>query len=69
MELSTSAELSEILGISPKRISILCASGRVDGVMKKGKMWLIPAGAKKPEDPRKLRKVERFAGKREEIGC
>ena len=69
MELLTSVELSEIWGISPRRISILCASGRVDGAMKKGKTWLIPAGTKKPEDPRKIRKAARIAGKREETGC
>ena len=61
MDLLTSVELSELWGISPRRISILCAEGRVQGAFKKGKTWLIPAGAKKPEDPRRLRKLIREA--------
>jgi len=63
MDLLTSVELSEIWGISPRRISILCAEGRGEGAFKKGKTWRIPAGAKKPDDPRKLRKL---AGESEE---
>ena len=69
MEVLTSVELSEIWGISPRRISILCASGRVEGAIKKGKTWLIPADAKKPEDPRKLRRIARIAVERGDTEC
>lgn len=31
---------------------MLCADGRIDGVIKKGKTWLIPADTKKPLDAR-----------------
>ena len=55
MEFYTSSEMSRIWGISPRRISLLCSQDRVDGAVKKGKTWLIPAEAKKPEDPRKLK--------------
>ena len=56
MEYLTTVELSERWGISSRRIGVLCVEGRIDGVIKKGKTWLIPADAKKPEDPRKTKK-------------
>ena len=52
MEYLTSLEMSEKWGISPRRISLLCAEGRIEGVIKKGKTWLIPSDAKKPADAR-----------------
>lgn len=52
MEYLTSVELSEKWGISSRRISVLCAEGRIDGVIKKGKTWLIPDTSKKPDDAR-----------------
>lgn len=52
MEYLTSVELSEMWGISSRRISVLCAEGRIDGVIKKGKTWLIPSDAHKPDDAR-----------------
>jgi len=29
-----------------------CADGRIEGAIKKGKTWLIPADSKKPSDKR-----------------
>ncbi|MBQ8262667.1 MAG: DNA-binding protein [Lachnospiraceae bacterium] len=56
MNYLTTNELSEIWKISARRISLLCSENRVEGAVKKGKTWLIPTDAKKPEDPRKVRK-------------
>ena len=57
MEYLTTVEMSEKWNISSKRIGVLCANGRIDGAIKKGKTWLIPADAKKPVDARfKVRK-------------
>lgn len=53
MDFLTTKEMSEIWNISTRRISLLCSQGRVEGAVKKGKTWLIPKNAKKPEDPRK----------------
>lgn len=53
MQYLTTTELSKLWDISPRRIAILCVDHRIDGVIKKGKMWLIPKDAKKPEDARK----------------
>lgn len=52
MEYLTTVELSEKWGISSRRIGVLCAEGRIDGVIKKGKTWLIPSDALKPDDAR-----------------
>lgn len=52
MEYLTTAELSVQWNITPRRIGALCADGRIDGAIKKGKTWLIPADSKKPSDKR-----------------
>ena len=52
MEYLTSPEMSEKWGISSRRISLLCAKGRIEGAVKKGKTWLIPSDTKKPADAR-----------------
>ena len=55
MEYLTTSEVGKVWGISARRVQILCKEGRIDGAINKG-IWLIPSDAKKPEDPRKLRK-------------
>ena len=52
MEYLTATELSKVWNISTRRIGVLCTEGRVDGAIKKGKMWLIPDTAQKPADAR-----------------
>ena len=59
MEYLTTVEMSKKWNISSRRIITLCIDGRIDGVITKGKMWLIPADAKKPADAR--RKKEKTA--------
>lgn len=53
MEYLTTVEMSKKWNISSRRIITLCIEGRIDGVIKKGKMWLIPADAQKPADARR----------------
>ncbi len=53
MEYLTTVEMSKKWNISSRRIVTLCIEGRIDGVIKKGKMWLIPADAQKPADARR----------------
>lgn len=52
MEYLTATELSKVWNISIRRIGVLCTEGRVDGAIKKGKMWLIPDTSQKPADVR-----------------
>lgn len=61
MEYLTTVEMSKKWNISSRRIGVLCTEGRIDGVLKKGKMWLIPSDAVKPQDGRfKARKKEKL---------
>lgn len=39
-------------GISERRINTLCLQGRIDGAMKFGNTWAIPADAERPSDQR-----------------
>lgn len=55
MEYLTTVELSEKWNITPRRIGVLCSQNRIDGVIKKGKTWLIPVDAEKPIDARRNR--------------
>ena len=50
MEYLTTVELSERWNITSRRIGVLCAEGRIEGAIKKGKTWLIPSDAIKPAD-------------------
>lgn len=52
MEYLTTTEMSKLWNLSSRRIGVLCVEGRIDGAIKKGKMWLIPANAEKPSDAR-----------------
>ena len=53
MNYVTTIEMSEKWGISARRIALLCEQGRIVGVVKKGKTWLIPENAEKTADKRK----------------
>lgn len=55
MNYLTTTEMSEKWNISRRRIATLCKEGRINGAILKGKTWLIPSGAEKPDDPRKLK--------------
>ncbi len=53
MEYLTTTEMATKWDISPRRIAVLCEQQRIDGVIKKGKTWLIPNDATKPTDARR----------------
>lgn len=54
MEYITVREAAQKWGISVRLVQRHCAAGRVGGVQKFGGTWAIPAGAPKPQDPRRL---------------
>ena len=56
MELLTTTEIAKKWNISARRVAILCSEGRISKAQKIGNTWLIPANAKKPDDPRRLNK-------------
>lgn len=50
-------EAAERWGISARRVRNLCTEGIIPGAFKKGKLWMIPINAQKPEDKR-VKKAE-----------
>ena len=52
MNYITSIEFARKNDISPRMAAYYCQKGQIPGVIKKGKTWLIPLGAKKPLDKR-----------------
>ena len=55
MEYRSVAQIAEQWGISDRRVRILCQQGKIDGIIRKGRAWLIPADAEKPIDGRTTR--------------
>lgn len=53
MEYITVQEAAKKWNISDRLVQKYCSSGRIEGVKKFGKSWVIPADAVKPADPRK----------------
>ena len=51
-ELMTAKEASEIWGITPRRVQILCDKGKVQGAFRMGRTWIIPKRTSKPIDGR-----------------
>ena len=49
-------EASENWAISDRRIRVLCSEGRIEGAIKIGRNWSIPADAAKPTDARETSK-------------
>lgn len=60
MDLLTTSEMAEKWNISRRRVTTLCSEGRIEGAILRGNTWLIPEDAKKPEDPRRVRKVDQI---------
>lgn len=48
----TTKEASGKWSISPRRINILCKTGRIPGAYKENKQWMIPENTIKPADKR-----------------
>lgn len=59
----TTAEKAKEWGISQRRVDIYCKEGRIEGAEILGRNWVIPKNAKKPIDPRKLKKKEKEKSK------
>ena len=55
MEYKSVAQMAEQWGISERRVRILCQQGKITGVIRRGRTWLIPSNEEKPIDGRTLR--------------
>lgn len=58
MEYIKVSQAAEKWGLSPRRVRLLCAQNRIDGVVQKGKLYMIPANAPKPVDARTLKGIK-----------
>jgi Fic family protein len=52
MEYIKISQMAEKWGISTRRIRVLCAEGKIPGVIRKGNLYMIPEDAVKPIDGR-----------------
>lgn len=52
MEYMSIMEAAYKWGITPRRIQVLCAEGRIEGAARLGRAWAIPKSAQKPKDGR-----------------
>lgn len=52
MKYISASEAATKWNISARRVSILCAEGRITGAQKAGSYWIIPEDACKPADAR-----------------
>lgn len=55
MEFLSVKEISTEWNVSERWIQKLCDEGRIDGVLRFGRSWMIPKDAQKPDDLRKKR--------------
>lgn len=58
MEFRSTRETARAWGVSERLVQRLCATGRIAGAQKLGGSWIVPADARKPEDPRKEKRAE-----------
>ncbi|MBR5686380.1 MAG: Fic family protein [Prevotella sp.] len=52
MEYIKVSEAAAKWGLSARRVRVLCAEGRIGGVVRKGNLYMIPANALRPSDGR-----------------
>lgn len=50
------SKVAEKWGLSARRVRILCAENRIEGVVRNGNLYMIPMNARKPEDGRMAEK-------------
>lgn len=60
----TVKEAGEKWNVSGRMVTIYCNTGKINGAIKKGNLWLIPMGAEKPLDGRTI-KAKKARGKDE----
>ena len=60
IEYIKASEAAELWGISLHRVQELCKKGRIPGVTRFGKSWMIPIDAQKPPDARYKKAEEGF---------
>jgi hypothetical protein len=52
MDIMTTKDAAKKWGLSMRRVQALCDRGQIPSAVKKGDVWLMPEGTKKPLDGR-----------------
>lgn len=52
MEYIKVSKVAEKWGLSARRVRVMCAEGKIHGVIRKGNLYMIPDNAEKPRDSR-----------------
>ncbi|WP_312942855.1 helix-turn-helix domain-containing protein [Oscillibacter sp.] len=52
MDYMTAKEAAEKWAITPRRVQVLCAQGKIPGAVRFGVTWAIPKNAARPKDGR-----------------
>jgi len=52
LKMMSTKEAAKLWGISDRRVSKLCADGKIEGARKDGQSWMIPSDVEKPKDGR-----------------
>ncbi len=68
MEYISAREAAAQWSVHIRVVQSLCRDGRVPGARKYGNVWMLPAGAQKPPDPRRARRFRPW-GRPEYDGC
>ncbi|NLL05740.1 MAG: helix-turn-helix domain-containing protein [Clostridiaceae bacterium] len=58
MDYMTAKEAAEKWAITPRRVQVLCAQGKIPGAVRFGVTWAIPKDAVKPKDGRIKEQIE-----------
>lgn len=64
------SEAAKKWGISPRRVRVLCAEGKIEGAVQKGKLYYIPETAIKPLDGRRAKNyalLDEITSKKEKL--
>ncbi|MEG0597701.1 MAG: helix-turn-helix domain-containing protein [Oscillospiraceae bacterium] len=57
MEYISVKEAAERWNVSARRVNKYCEDRRIPGLLRFGRVWLIPTAAEKPKDPRCGKKI------------
>jgi excisionase family DNA binding protein len=52
LEWMTPQQVAEQWGVQARQVQLLCSQGRIAGVVRLGRTWLIPKNAERPIDGR-----------------
>lgn len=60
-------DAAKLWGLTERRVASLCKEGKIEGVQKKGRSWLIPVDARRPMDSRVKSGVYKKPSRRENL--